>query len=457
MQILTDSQWALLNRGQSGLKWPDLDPRLWTYQLEGIKWLRAQRNCLLADEMGLGKTCQVLHSLPTAAPVIIFCPLGVVSVWAREIEQWTPFRRYEIVTKMGKMRFPGPGETVITNIDKLWPLKNEPNAKYETLDKAVKNLLPNTLLVVDEATLLKGKASRTQRVKRWRKLAQAVETIGGSILGITGTPVLNYKHELYNLLVSLRCHEPVFPGGYLEAERLLDWDNKFSPPHPCIKERLKKVMLKRTRAEVFPQMPPKIREYQSVVIPKQLNAEMDKLWSKLAPYRLDTLEDFFAALMAEGGIEVFSKIKTAVAAAKIPYLLEIVEEMEDLDEPLVVCSAHLAPVQAIGTRPGWAIIDGSVSGDKRGQIEDDFREGRLKGVALTIKAGGVGISLTRAHRMIINDLEWSPGLMDQCEDRLRPHLQEQSCVYTYLRDKHPMTSHMLHLLNAKRKLIGELL
>ena len=434
--------------------YPIVNSAAWPYQREGIDWLRSNPSCILADEMGLGKTLQILHALPYQAPILLFSPLGARSVWAREIAKWCP-RPHEIITEARKMRLPAPGELLIANLDKLWRSKSEGGRDREPLEVAIKNLAPRTILVVDEAHALKAGARKTLRVKRWRMLARAIRNTGGHNIGITGTPVLNYKQELYNLLVSFGLEDRVFKN-WGEAQQLLDFENKFSSPHACVKERLRRVMLRRTRLEVFPQMPEKIREYRDVAIPKDLCQEMDLLWEKLKPYRLDTLEDFQAALWAVGGIEVFSLIRSTLASAKIPTILEIADEMEEAGEPLVVCSAYRAPVAALALRPGWAKIDGNVSGNNRGAVEDDFREGRLQGVGLTIKAGGVGISLTRATRMIMADLEWSPELNAQAEDRLRPHLQKRACVYIYLQTKHPLDQHVSWLLRAKAKLIKEL-
>jgi hypothetical protein len=440
--------------------WPAMHPNLFPYQREGVEWLRGKRFGLLGDDMGLGKSLQLLHRIRLDQPAIVFCPVGAKAVWERELKHWFPDRSLEIVKVL---RWPKPGEILVANLDKLWPLKKEGGkGSTEFLEESLRNISPETLLIVDECHLLKGKPGRqegqgTRRVRRWRHAMRAAKGCGGQVIGATGTPVLNAKGELYNLLISLGCDDLVFPNGFIEAKELLRMDDKWGDPSPVVKQRLKKVMLRRTKEEVYPQMPQIIRDYRGVNVPKKLGEDMDSLWSRLSQFRLDTMEEFWSALHAVGGLEVFSKIKAALASAKIPELIETVEEFEAADVPLIVCSAHLAPVEAIGSREGWDIITGETSGKKRGQIEDDFREGRLRGVALTIKAGGVGISLTRASNMVINDLEWSPEIMSQCEMRMRPHLQKRACQVVYLKSKHQLEHHMYWLLEQKRELIGKLI
>ena len=87
-------------------------------------------------------------------------------------------------------------------------------------------------------------------------------------------------------------------------------------------------------------------------------------------------------------------------------------------EPIVVASAHRAPLDALATRSGWAAITGETPPAERTRIEDAFQAGHLKGVALSIKAGGVAITLTRASNMIFIDKAWTPGDNLQASDRI---------------------------------------
>ena len=445
------------NHGADAPEYYPEPPELWPYQREGIAWLKSRDNALLCDMMGLGKSVQGIMAVPTNRPAMILCPLASLAVWVRELERWQPGRPYWVVPKAKDMRFPSGSEIVLANIDKLWPLRDEHDSTRECLEDAFRHCQPNTIVVADEIHLLKGRYKSTRRVKRWRHMARHIRRIGGRTIGLTGTPILNDKYELLNILTSFNLDEEVFPGGYLEIQRLLDPKNKFSMPHPCVKERLTKVMLRRLRRDVFPQMPNKIRQDISVPIPEDLGAQMSELWSRLQQHSLDTMEEFFAALRAEGGIEVFSIIRAALASAKIPTLLELAESYELQDEPVCVASCYRAPIEVLGKREGWGVIHGDISGKNRGLVEDDFTAGKLKGVGFTMQAGGVGISLTRAHHMVINDLPWSPELINQSEDRLRPHLQTEPCYYVYLVGRHPMEEHVAQLLRAKARLISRLI
>lgn len=132
----------------------------------------------------------------------------------------------------------------------------------------------------------------------------------------------------------------------------------------------------------------------------------------------------------------------------------MIEDYEESQTPLVVASAHRAPVDALGAREGWATITGDTPAAKRAEIVKRFQDGNLKGVALTIQAGGVGLTLTRASTMIFVDLDWTPGNNVQCEDRIcRIGQRADSVLVIRMVSDHPLDRHILEILKKKMCLI----
>lgn len=121
---------------------------------------------------------------------------------------------------------------------------------------------------------------------------------------------------------------------------------------------------------------------------------------------------------------------------------------------MVVCSAHRAPIEALEGRDGWATIMGDTSPEERAEIVARFQAGELRGVGLTIRAGGVGLTLTKASHMIFVDLDWTPALNAQCEDRIcRIGQQAQGLTYKILVSDHPLDLHVARLIVNKMGLI----
>lgn len=457
-------EWRAARPGESlnlAKTFPELHPSspIWEkgglkpYQLEAIALLRQGRNWLLGDEMGLGKTVTILLSLPLEAPALIFAPKAARAVWSREISLHCPRPVVEI-EKVKDFRPPQPGEIIVTNYEKLTMLS----------DEFLGQLHPGTYLVADECHLLQGKAkgnSKVQRVVRFRELMRAAKQNQGVTIGATGTPVLNDARGMYRTLTSLGLEKIAFPGcdgvnSYREFSLMCGVDaGMYGRVDPLVKtERLPRVMIRRTRQEVFPQMPPKQYEFLEVEISAGLQQELNEI---LGRYGLDPEDpEFLSALNRTISFEEFTRIRSTVAQAKIPSLLALVQDLEEAGEPVVVCSSFLPPIKVLDQREGWRVIHGETSADQRGEIQDLFQAGQLKGVALTIRAGGVGITLSHACRMVINDLDLTVGMNKQAEDRLRPHLQQRSCLYTTLVANHPMDRNIQKILRTKTTLLEQL-
>jgi SWI/SNF-related matrix-associated actin-dependent regulator 1 of chromatin subfamily A len=211
-------------------------------------------------------------------------------------------------------------------------------------------------------------------------------------------------------------------------------------------------MLRRRRTEVLPDLPTKTHIDISAPIDDVTRALADEVIAKLREKGID-----IAAALENSKLpvifELISKVRGALATAKIPAMLEAIEEIEATGEPQLVFCAHRAPIDLLEGRPGWAVITGDVSPDKRSAIVHEFQSGRLRGVGITIKAGGVGLTLTRAHQALFVDLEWTPALNCQAEDRIVRIGQDRGCIIRRLIAAHELEERVAEKLLEKQLLI----
>jgi hypothetical protein len=136
-------------------------------------------------------------------------------------------------------------------------------------------------------------------------------------------------------------------------------------------------------------------------------------------------------------------------------MLEQIEAFEEADEPLVVFSDHVAPVKEAGSREGWATILGGDNPEKRAEVVKAFQAGELKGLAVSIRAGGEGITLTRAHHGLFVDYHWTPAKVAQAEDRLvRIGSEAQKVQFTLLIADHEMDARVSEIVRAKSALFA---
>jgi len=401
-----------------------------------------------------GKTVQALLASPINAPILVICPAVAKGVWLREVEKWRPDLTATALKGRGSFRWPTVGEIVILNYDIL-PAAPPANAPADLV------------LICDEAHALKNaKAQRTAR-------ARAIAKLASRRWQLTGTPILNRPPELWALLVAARLEKQTFGswprfaemmGGAQVPQRIKggrrimvwQWGGRRDPSVPKL---LEAAMLRRLKEDVLPDLP--TRTYQEIVV-----NGLDKETRKLADAALVALEAAGVDWQAEAkraeetkvsgaAFECTSAARKALAVCKIPAMLEMVEQYEEGEEPLLVFSAHRAPIDVLKGRPGWRVITGDTSPEDRTQIENEFQAGQLKGIGATIQAGGVAITLTRGSHQIWVDRLWTPALNAQAEDRQIRIGQTRGVLIIHLVAEHALDKKVDSMLAAKQRLISE--
>jgi SNF2 family DNA or RNA helicase len=146
--------------------------------------------------------------------------------------------------------------------------------------------------------------------------------------------------------------------------------------------------------------------------------------------------------------EDMAEVRLALATAKIPAL---VDYLDDVDEPIVVFSMHRAPIQFLGTRSGWVTLHGgTLEAERRSNVER-FQRGELRGIALTMQAGGEVITLTRASQVVIVDPPYKPSMLDQAIDRVYRIGQTRGVLVTSFDADHPLDRRVNAILRDKRE------
>ena len=437
-------------------------PGLYHFQIEGVEFLASGKNRLLAWDQGVGKTVIALCALPREGelpPVLVIVPNVVKYNWLNEAEKWAPMYQRTALAGRNSFRWPKPGEIVAINYDILPMAAEAPTrksaakerpeatmAREAAHEKFIASAPFGLTVIVDECHNSRNNSAKMRRVR-------GIVSASTRAWGLTGTPLMNHPDQLWRVLQSLDLAHVVF-GSWNNFTRLFHASRNrwggwvWGLPMPEVPERLRRAMHRRTKAEVLPDLPPK--RYQVLEINgigEALRAELDRLW-----------EEWGEVVESEEALppfEQFSAIRAKLAAARTPAVLEWVEPYEDAGDPLVVFSAHRAPVDVLGVRVGWATITGDTPAEKRTEIVKRFRAGELKGVACTIQAAGVGLTMTRACTALFVDLDWTPALNVQAQDRLhRIGQTAQSVLYVRMVSDHPLDLHIQGLIAQKMELIA---
>jgi SNF2 family DNA or RNA helicase len=402
--------------------------------------------------------------------MLIVCPNVAKGVWEREIAKWRPDFRSTILSGRGSFRWPKMGEAVIINYDILPDFVSEIFGSEEdaeefepSLPSAIECTVPNaTLLIGDEAHYLKEYQS--YRTQQFQAISDLVRQKNGRTWLLTATPLLNYPPELWTVFSAAGIAGEAF-GSYKKFTALFGGKKGFygqqvwSDPQPEIVDRIRRVSLRRRRDEVLPDLPTKMwREIRVDVdrVTKELCDEAVRsfLAQGVDLRRADCVTQLCRLEVPEIG--AISRARAALATLKIPVLMSLLAECSAQEEPVIVFSAHRNPIDYVGKHPGWKTITGStIDPGERTRIEEDFQNGRLLGIAATIQAGGVSITLTRAAHLIFVDRMFTPALNEQAEDRICRIGQKRGCLITDLVADHPLDRRLHEVLTQKQAMVSQ--
>ncbi|HEY0344972.1 MAG TPA: DEAD/DEAH box helicase [Solirubrobacteraceae bacterium] len=394
----------------------------------------------MADEQGLGKTVEALAALEAdqAFPAVVVCPASLKLNWAREAERWLAHRSVAVVE--GRVAVPPTADITILNYEIVGAHRD---ALARTRPRA---------LVVDESHYVKNpKAKRTQAVRR---LAETIAP-DGLRLALSGTPVLNHAEELVSQLRVLGRLEDFGSGaqfarrfrGELSEERL-HWHLRRS----CF--------VRRTKAEVLPQLPAK----RQVVVPVALSnereyrlAEEDVVaWLRAQPLDLRELEARIAATLRAERLAQLGTLQRLAARGKLAAALSWIDDFLQSGEPLVVFARHIEVQEAVLARfPAAAHLLGRDPLAARDATVAAFQD--AGGPQLLVGATSVaaqGITLTRASNVAFLELEWTPAMHDQAEDRCHRIGQHDAVTAWYLLAADTIDETMAALIQRKREIVA---
>jgi SWI/SNF-related matrix-associated actin-dependent regulator of chromatin subfamily A-like protein 1 len=406
------------------------------FQWAGVRYVLSARRAFLADEQGLGKTVEALAALEAdrAYPAIVVCPASMKLGWQREAERWLPHRSVAVVE--GRSAVPQEAEITILNYEII-------AAHRESLARSGPRAL-----VVDESHYCKNpRAKRTQAVRR---LAGAVPP-DGLRLALTGTPVLNHADELIAQLRVIGRLEDFGSGarfaqqfhGQLSEERL----------HWHLRRRC---FVRRLKADVLPQLPAK----RQVVVPVRLTneseyrlAEKDVIeWLRTQPLDLSELNARIAATLRAQRLAQLGTLQRLAARGKLAAALAWIDDFLASGEPLVVFARHLEVQQAVLARFPAALhlLGGDSIRDRESAIAAFQDPAGPKLIVGATRVAAQGITLTRASNVAFLELEWTPAMHDQAEDRCHRIGQRDAVTAWYLLAADTIDETMARLIQSKR-------
>jgi len=457
---------------------PDLRAELRAYQRAGADWLCFLRDAglgaLLADDMGLGKTLQVLCALPApgAGRTLVVCPTSVLQNWADELRRFRP--------GLAVCAYHGPAR-------RLDPSADVTLTSYALLrlDAEALGAVAWDAVVLDEAQAIKNPDSQVARAAfalraRWR-------------VAVTGTPVENRLEELWS---QMHFASPGLLGSLASFQAR--WARPIAAGEPGVAEtlrlRLRPFVLRRTKREVAPELPPRTERVLRCELDADERAVYDAI---LAATRRDVVARLAAGASPLAALEALLRLRQAAChRGLVPGQSARVSPLEDrgvsppedrsasppedragssklelLIEELAtaVAEGHKALVfsqwtslldrvepalRAAGI--GWTRLDGSTR-DRAGVVAGFQDDAGPPVMLVSLKAGGTGLNLTAADHVFLLDPWWNPAVEAQAIDRTHRIGQSKTVMAYRLIARGTIEERIDELIDSKRRLSQDLL
>ena len=426
------------------------------YQQQGYEWLaflyQHRFGACLADDMGLGKTLQTiaflnwLHEHPDArqtdGPHLIVVPPSLVFNWINEIERFAPsLTIYSHVGATRKWEAALENDLIITTYD----LVRKDHAKIKEQ--------PFDVMVFDETQTLKN--LKAERTKAALKLQRRFT------LCLTGTPVENHAGEYYSIM---NLALPGLLGDYRAFKKAIKIEDY------SVLRRARPFVLRRTKEHILKELPPKVENDLYL----DMTEEQKEIYTRtVGEVRQEVMQAYKDKPKAQAGIVALSALlrlrqvcvspeilgrKLSEPAPKIQYLLEKMLELQGENHAALIFSQFtrtLDLVESYANAEGLPLLrlDGKTPSTQRKKRIETFQNSDTPHFFLvSLKAGGVGLNLTRANYIFHADPWWNPSVENQASDRAHRIGQTQTVFVQRVLMRHSIEEKIMQLKSKKQEL-----
>ena len=447
------------------------DEVLFPHQRAGVAFLATAKRALLADEPGLGKTAQAIRALKELKdrgeevfPILIVCPNTLKKNWAREFARWWPDVDTQVIKGSAvqrKKQFEQPAQVFIINWEslrshsRLSPYGSISLTRCRACGGQDEKISENRCEVhLRELNNFKFKAVVADEIHRSKdpksKQSRALWSASGNAeirFALTGTPIANNVVDLWSILHWISPKD--WPSKTKWIDRMVDvmlnafggmmvlgvkpqmQDEFYKSVNPYMRRMLKKVVL--------PNLPPVLKERRDV----EMSTKQKKAYEQMRDLMISELESgdtlaapsvltqtirllqFASSYATIATNEVTGEPRAVLDApsCKIDALMDDIENGDFGDDSVAVSAVskqliNLLSAELTKKKISHGLITGDQDEDERQKAIDDFQSGAIKWILFTAQAGGVGITLTAARRLIMLQRPWSLVDYKQVLDRV---------------------------------------
>lgn len=439
------------------------------YQQQGILFGLQHRRVIIGDEPGLGKTLQSIGIVDTAKayPCLVICPASLKINWQREFHKFTDKSAVVLAdnvrTTWGYLLAMGVHQVAVVNYESL--------RKYFVLDIRSKGrefrlkdvvFTPHIQVfrsvIIDESHRVKDPAAQ-----------QSIFTKGISFgkdyrILLSGTPVVNRPDDLISQLSILDRLQDFGGRARFMADYCTDPKDKHAEPAVPLEVLSRQLygtcMIRREKAKVLPQLPDKTRTDLYVEIsnkPEYLLAQ-DDLAQYLRSYTECTEPDIRRKMRMEALVK-FMTLRSLAATGKIAQAIDFIRTFLSSGKKLIVfCSLHEIVDQLLKAFPKAVTVTGRDSAANKQAAVDSFQNNDdCTLIICSIKAAGVGLTLTASSNVAFIELPWTYADCCQCEDRAHRIGQKDNVTCYYLLGQNTIDSTLYALIHRKKSIASQIM
>ncbi|MBL3654887.1 DEAD/DEAH box helicase [Fulvivirga sediminis] len=436
------------------------------YQKAGYNWLmflnQYKFGGCLADDMGLGKTVQTLTMLLAQKEAgaegasLLIMPTSLIYNWEMEAKKFTP--KLKVFTYTGTNRDKDPSK--FANYDIIVTSYGIVRLDIDILTEYYFNYV-----ILDESQAIKNPASN---------IAKAVRDLNArNRLILTGTPLENSTMDLWSQMhfinPGLLGSQSFFKNEFLNPIEKKQDEDKMRKLNAIIKP----FILRRHKSQVATELPEKVENIQYSSLTPDQEKEYEKVKSF---YRNKILENIENQGLNKSQLLLLQGLTKLRQIANHPKLVDQEYDgdsgkMEDVilkldnairdDHKILIFSQFVKHLSILAEhlkekKIDFAYLDGSTK-DRQGQVERFQNTPELKVFLISLKAGGLGLNLTKADYVFILDPWWNPAIEAQAVDRAH-RIGQENKVFTYkFITKNTVEEKILALQKHKRRLASELI
>ena len=428
------------------------------YQLKGIARGLELKRFMNCDEPGLGKTLQSIATinLADAFPCLVICPSSLKINWLREWEKFTDKKAMILTDKVrDTWTFffqTGMHQVFIVNYESLkkyfvqrikkaegWTLRDVEFRNSINLFKSV---------IIDESH--RCKSASTQQAKFCKGICNGKEWV----IELTGTPVVNRPKDLIPQLAILNRMEDF--GGYKPfVNRYCSGQREASNLKELNFNLWQYCMFRREKSFVLTDLPDKIRQVNTCEITNRkeyTDAERD-LIMYLQKYKDADDEKIEKALRGEVMVKI-GVLRNISARGKVRDVIEFVKDFRENGKKIILfCSLHEVVDQLKRYFPTAVSVTGRESPDMKQRAVDAFQNNpKVDIIICSIKAAGVGLTLTASSNVAFVEFPWTYADCCQCEDRAHRIGQKDSVTCYYFLGRRTIDEKVYRIIQEKKNI-----